>query len=367
MVKKGERRYGPPPGYTSSTEAIKLLGKTFYKHVNDGRIRKITPTGHKHGFYNIEDIQTMLRTEATFKQAKQDEPISTDATFAVATPEDMDALYTMAVKLFPRTANAELRREWMRKEPQGHFIMRREADGAIVAYLYLLSFKDTNTLADYLHGNLPSRAISREHILTFVPGVPAHYVAIGGIGSDPDIEQELRSTYTALLIRGVRHELALWGERGIIIPHLYAFSETNQGIAMCVKLGMNYWEPPHGKWCTFALDTSTSRVAFLRGYQQGLAQWTSTYKPEPTQAPEKPRRARPQATQQEEGTINLTAMAQLLSISRSTLTDWLIKYNLPKIEIDNPARPGEKKRTFTQEQQTIIQAWHAEPVKRIFP
>jgi hypothetical protein len=76
-----------------------------------------------------------------------------------------------------------------------------------------------------------------------------------------------------MLLRGVRHHLELLGEQGVTVPKFYAFSETHDGIAMCVKLRMKEYEPPVGRRCTFVLDTMTSNAFFLRDYRRGLARW----------------------------------------------------------------------------------------------
>lgn len=295
---KGERRFKPPIGYITSTEALKKLGKSLYKYVDDGRIRKVVPDGHKHGFYNEEDVQKMLVAQNVINSATKEGSLrNQEAVFSYATMGDMDALYTMAVKLFPRTASAEIRRAWMRKEPRGHYLMKRVSDGAVVAYFYLLCLRP-DRLADYLHGSLPSRAITPDDIEIFTIGRPVQACVMAGIGSDPDVPQELRSLYTAMLLRGVRQDMGHMGHEGIIIPRLYAFSETTEGIAMCARLGMQQWEPPQGKRCTFYLEMEESSASIIRDYRRGLADWKAAHQqpaPEPRQtpAPAAPRSARP--------------------------------------------------------------------------
>src|SRR5204863_9888462 len=68
LMPKGKRRFLPPPDYMSSSEAIEKLGKTLYKLVKAGRIRKITPEGHKQGFYHRGDVEAALLAEQVFSQ-----------------------------------------------------------------------------------------------------------------------------------------------------------------------------------------------------------------------------------------------------------------------------------------------------------
>lgn len=280
-------RKGPPPGYCTAGQAMGILGnKMLYKYIDKGLIHPHelkTPDGKlisKHKFYLISEVEAVRDAEQSFYDAEHNEPLPTNpiepAIFAVATPDDMDALYTMAVKLFPRTANAKIRRSWLRKEKRGHFVVKRVSDGAVMCYLYILPFLPKH-LADYLHDELPSRDIKPRHISPFVPGQPAQAVVFGGIGSDPDLDTESRKIYTAVLLRGVRDELCKLGEQGIIIPRIYAFSERTEGIAMCVRLGMEQWEPPHGKWCTFQIDVMSARNPLFKGYRQALAEWRANH------------------------------------------------------------------------------------------
>jgi hypothetical protein len=151
----------------------------------------------------------------------------------------------------------------------------------VMAYLYLLPFKPAH-LASYLHGDLPSRMIEPEYIEPMVPGKPTSACVIGGIGSDPDVEQALRSNYTSVLLRGVRQDLVKLGGEGITIPRLYAFSETNSGIAMCMRLGMQQWEPPthDNKWFTFQVDLYTSNSFLFKGYRHALTEWQAIHHPQ---------------------------------------------------------------------------------------
>jgi hypothetical protein len=199
-----------------------------------------------------------------------------DAIFKVASPEDMDALYAMAVKLFPLTADAQRRRSWMEIEARGHYIVQRESDKVVVAYCYFLPFK-SEYLTGYLHGDLPSRKVEPEHIEAIIPGRPISSCVLAGIGSDPDIDPETRSNYVAILLRGIRRDLERLGYEGVVIPKIYAFSETNSGIAMCMRLGMKEWEPPKGKRFTFQMDVETSRSFLLRPYRQALAEWRGSH------------------------------------------------------------------------------------------
>jgi hypothetical protein len=367
---KGQRRFQPPPGYLSSAEAIKRLGKTLYKYVEQGRIRKLTPDGHKHGFYNEEDVNAILVAEQTFSSATKGGPVhTTEAVFSFATLGDMDELYKCAKKFFSNPASAEIRRGWMRKEPRGHYIVKRINDGAVVAYLYLLALKP-EYLADYMLGRLPGRKITPEHIERFEPGRPVQACIINAIGSDPDVPQELRSSYVAMLLRGVKADMGELGKEGIIIPHMYAWSETREGIALCSRLGMVPWQLPRGKRCFFDLDMQASNASIIRDYKRGLAAWQGSQRAEgPTIEPTLHRagditiKIKADVPQDlaglPEGTLHIQEYARELGIHRRTLLDQIRAHDWPHIAIDKPGRPNEKERYFTPEQQEYIRKQRA--------
>lgn len=270
----GKGRKPAPPGYMTATEAGELIGiNRIYRMIQSGRLHKHTPPGHKHGYYLAEEVQAILEAEQTFYGATKGGPLhTTEAVFTYATLGDMDALYTCAKKFFSNPANAEVRRGWMRKEPRGHYLMKRISDGAVVAYMYLLALKP-EWLDAYMHGRLPGRFITPDHIERFEPGKPVEACIINAIQSDPDIPQELRSNYVAMLLRGVKQDMGLLGLEGIIIPRMYAWSETTEGIALCARLGMEPWEEPKGKRCFFVLHTEKSNALITRDYRRGLAEW----------------------------------------------------------------------------------------------
>lgn len=266
-IEPAPRRAKPPTGYIMLGEARKILGSRLLR--NYTKSRRLKRYGR---YFKADEVEAIRTAERIFHEVEKEDTTHMDAVFVEAGPGDMDALYAMAVKLFPATADADRRRSWMKKEPRGHYIVKRMSDGAVMAYFYLLPLVQSQ-LANYLHGDLPSAHIKPEDIEAMESGKPTSACVIGGIGSDPDIDQETRTAYVAVLLRGVRKSMGQLGRDGFIIPTLYAFSETNDGIALCTKLGMPQWEPPTGKRCTFALDMTSARASIIRDYKHGLAEW----------------------------------------------------------------------------------------------
>lgn len=280
-------RKPPPPGLITAGEAAKILNVStgmLSIYVKQNKLHREGPASRTYKFYVEAEVRALAETERVFFEAERDQPREDSntmnilpahtyygATFSVATANDMDALYTMAKKLFPKTADADRRRSWLTKEPQGHFVVKSNS-GAVLSYLYLLPLV-ANQLSNYLHDDLPSRAITPDDIEPFAPGKKSESCVIGGIGSDPDLNQEIRTNCTGILLRGVKQELQKLGEQGIIIPKLYAFSETTTGITMCARLGMSQWEEPRGKWCTFQIDLEQTKSPLFQGYKKAIAAW----------------------------------------------------------------------------------------------
>lgn len=268
----------PPEGYITSQEAAKILQQDramLSRHVKNGLLQRYGPEHRKYKFYKLSEVEALATADKAFFDASMESHVSTDAVFSPATHGDMDALYQMAVKLFPRTAGADHRRAWMTKEPRGHYIVKRKADGAVVAYLYLLALSH-ETIVKYLHREIRNVDIMPDDILNFVPGIAVEII-LGGIASDPDVDEDVRATYVAVLLRGVRKDLERLGHEGITVSRMYAFSETEPGIAMCARLGMSQWEEPQGKFCTFQMDIAKSKASVMRGYKAALAEWQQTH------------------------------------------------------------------------------------------
>jgi hypothetical protein len=381
----GKGRKQPPLGYMTPKEAGDKLGHSrLYKLVQKKAIQRVIPPGYTHGYYVESEVNTLYQAEQIFfnaekaesKKDMQEAIEQEEAIFALATQDDMDALYTMAVKLFPHTASADLRRTWLAKEPQGHYIIKTR-DGRVLAYLYLLALKrdrpdvsEPDRMKMYLHRQLTSSMITSDDINPLIPGV-ATDIAIAGIGSDPDISQELRTSYTSWLLYGVSRDLERMGREGILLNRAYAFSETHDGITMCTKLGMQQWEPPQGKVCTFVSDVQGSAAFLFKRYRRGLAEWQATHTTprriaQPTPQPQAVHYAAPrtQVTAPGDlppGTLHIQDFLQRHGLKpyRRKIVGYMDtpSNNLHSHTYPKPHRSDETDRFLTPEQQEVLLAW----------
>jgi hypothetical protein len=271
-------RKGPPPGYISAGAANKVLGGMLYKHVDAGRITPYKPGTRKYGFYKEEEVRKLAEMDKAFFGTEKGKDIG--AIFSLATLEDMDGVSELARYLLDSKITADQRREWMRREPRGHYVVKRK-DNTVVAYLYLQPLIHDRLIA-YMNKEIRGWNIAEDDIDSFEPGKPVE-VMIGGIGSLSDVknakEEEIGMNYAAVLLRGVFKDIVRLGREGVTMSKLYAYSETRDGIAWCTYLGMNRYAPPIGKRCTFQLDLEHDEVfnPYLLAYLEALIEWRKSH------------------------------------------------------------------------------------------
>ena len=267
-------RKQPPEGYITAGEAARMLQVTdamLTKYVRQGRLRRYGPEERKHKFYKLSEVRAIVDADRAFFEAgKETAAETTDAMLALATSEDEEGIHQLATRLFGRAAGPDQRRAWLAKEPRGHYVVKRR-DGKIVSSLYLLPIKHERLLA-YMRDEIRARDLTADDIEPYTPGEVRECI-IGSIASDPDIDQDTGANYVAVLLRGVRADLERLGREGIVISSVYAWSETPEGIAMCLHLGMLQWAPPQNGRMTFYLDIASSEAFVLQGYKRGFAEW----------------------------------------------------------------------------------------------
>lgn len=364
----GKGRRPAPPGYITAARAGELLGQSrMYKLAKAGRLQRHTPPGQKHGYYLESEVQSILDADKAFFEEKLHK---LPARFAHARPGDMQSLYELANRLFGSiTIPPERRREWIEKEPRGHYVMKAEDTNRVVAYLYLLALSHDRIL-QYMK-ECRAGNITGEEVQRLTSGTP-HEMVIAGIGRDPRADKQ----YTAALLHGFVQDLERWGSQGIEISRFCAFSETLDGVYLCLSMGMKQWGKPRfrdGSPCfKFVLEVQESDIPLLRPYKRALAEYRQSHQeaqetpvppqpdtrrpatPQRTPAPRIPRQESREHTAQPPDTITLQEFAEQLGIARRTLLEQIVKYGLPHVAIPDPARQNEMKRYFTVEQQEAV-------------
>lgn len=255
-------------------EKLSITPNQLYSYVRNGTLQHIYPPGKKQGVYLRSEVDQLAEDLQLFRVVEQKPSMKNeiDAVFSLAHPDDMEGVDDLAVRLFgKRSIGADRRRSWLAKEPRGNYVMKRKTDDKVVAYLYIQPFTH-ETIENYLHQRLRGWQITEDHILPFVAGEPRECF-IGAIGTDPDVSDDLRSAYVAMLLRGVQQDLQELAGKGVTISKLYAASSNFEGTYLCLHLGMELWEPPTKKRLTFVLVVKKSKSFLLQPYKKKLAEW----------------------------------------------------------------------------------------------
>ncbi len=269
-------RQQPPEGHLRLRDAVKFLNDhglevgqgMIYKYVKQERLKREGPSSRKQKYYSIDELKKIIIEET----GRLGGP---DVQFSQATVEDFEKITQLSAKLFKtatlRPISTATRQAWYEKEKHGHYIVKT-VNGDIVAYLHIVALTDERIEA-YMRDEIRGRDISGEDVQRLEPGKPVGCIVVS-IGSDPDIKDKaLRHRYTSILLHGVSKEFEQLGKQGIIIPRLYAYTESKSGILMSVRMKMHqYGEPVRNRY-TYWLDVLRSPIPLVRNYQRALGEW----------------------------------------------------------------------------------------------
>jgi hypothetical protein len=283
------QRKGPPPGYITATEAMELLdNKMLYKYVEKGLITQHGTEISKHKYYLRKEVQSVRDTLQAFYGEQEETPTKLSdklkghsLQFAQATPDDMEGVYAVASKLFEHTTSADARKPLVARCPIGNYIVGD--NGAIVAYIHIQPLKREKLIA-FMNGEIRGWQITADDLDCFAPGKTVE-VLIKSIGSYHE-DNAIRLVYMQRLLNGVSREIGEMGKQGIIIPTIYATSDTPTGIAMSLHAKMQplgKMKHSDGKRFAFKLDVAASDLPLLRPYKQAIAQYRRSHSQETAQ------------------------------------------------------------------------------------
>lgn len=272
---KGTRRYSAPPGYMSSAEAVQKLGKMLYKHVDDGRVRKIVPEGHKHGFYNRDDVEKVLATEQLFSspyvagQWKK----NPSSTFGPATEQDMPAIVEISRAIFgDPVLPSQPRLAWLRKNSETFFVLRDHQEQRVVGYVSILPLK-RETIGRFIRDEIGMQDITADDVERYEPGKPLH-LYIMAVGVDPKCGQRKKHEYGARIVHelfGFFFDLAT---RGIEIETVTARSHKPDGLRLLRRMGIPQLRSPVPGKSLFAVNVAESGYSLFERYSEILSQAT---------------------------------------------------------------------------------------------
>ncbi len=397
---KGKRRFLPPPEYMSSGEAIEKLGKTLYKLVEAGRIRKITPEGHKQGFYHRGDVESALLAEQVFSQPYRPgqykhNPVSR---FERAIEDDMsairaiDAIFAHADDTTPiGVASVELSNTWLQKNRDSFYIVRNH-QSVIVGYAELLPMKKS-VIDGFIRDEIDLEDISADDIETYEPGQGPYHIYVMALVVDPQYSFKVRRAYGRRLVQGLYRAFLGLADTGIEIATITARSSLRDGQRLMRELGIPQLRSPVPGKSLFRVNVAESGFPWFVQYTERLATWKAEHAPQhpaidvapstssiDTPKP-KPRIIREPQPRQDtsssipeelpEGTRSLRDFAAELGVDRTTLLEQVKtqqRKGNPAFEHIEIAKPGQvtkdgspvMDRYFSPQQQENVRAWRAE-------
>ncbi len=268
-------RKQPPPGYMSASQAAKALGVTRAMlgiYVRQNKLHRYGPDTRQQKFYMASEVQALVDADKAFfgvgEEMKESTVENHTFVFAQATPEDAEGIYEIARRNFGHTSSADLRRPLIARCPEGNYVVKD--NGVVVAYIHIQPLKHDRLMA-FMHGDIRGWDITADDLDCFEPEKTVE-VLIKSIGSDPDVDREIRLNYVRRLLRGTSEELEKLGSQGVIISKVFATSDTPTGIAMSLRAHMTQLGML-GKRLTFMLDVETSNIPLLQAYKRRLAEW----------------------------------------------------------------------------------------------
>jgi len=283
---RGKRRHGAPVGYMTSTEAIQKLGKMLYRHVNEGRVRKIVPEGFKQGYYHIGDVEAILATEQYFSGHKPgDYRNHPSSTFALATEEDMPTIFDISARIFSDPPPLETRLAWLRKNPETFHVLRDQT-GMIKGFSSLLPMR-RDTLERFIRDEIESEQIAPDDVEMYAPGEVVH-LYIMALAIDPSCTTAQKHTYGARLVNGLFSFLFELAQRGVTIETITARTYKPDGLRLLRKLGFPQLRSPVADKNLFAVRIAESGMPLFIKYSELLGQWKKENAPHRTASRSRP-------------------------------------------------------------------------------
>ncbi|HEY3993534.1 MAG TPA: hypothetical protein VGM01_11730 [Ktedonobacteraceae bacterium] len=177
----------------------------------------------------------------------------------------MEAVYELSLRAIGQTMNAQVRRDWLTKNPESCYVVKH--GDKVVAFFHLLPIKH-DKLMEFMHGEIRGWDIKADDIENFDTKNPLECLII--IASEPDVNATTRKHYVTVLLRGIKRKLKELGERGVILKSFYATSQTPTGIAMAMHAGMENSGIKASKIQKFVMHTENSKSFLLDDYKTAI-------------------------------------------------------------------------------------------------
>jgi len=252
--------------YFTAGEARQYLDMdigAFYYLIETGKIKRITPSGKKRGFYSKHQIERLAN------ERLHDVKVEEEArpTFMKATWDDLDEEYELATLLLNGNApyGIPTYHIWLSKNPDTNFILRDR--GRLVAFLLVLPVKQS-TIKRWINGEIREWEIGADDILPFTPINPFECIILSMV-TISDVDKSKRCEYGLRIIRGYLNFLQVLAAQGIKIARFYSMGTTVEGSTILKQAGFEE-RGQVGKRVAFELNPTTSVSRMAQAYRTVL-------------------------------------------------------------------------------------------------
>lgn len=261
------------PGYYSTARTMELLKVSkegLYTYVRNGKLKQRIPPGRKQAVYSIEMVDKLVREQHEFEiQASLAMDAYTPTFFVRAQPGDMDETAKLINALFDHWPNVERWKEYLRRCPDGGYLLRTQDQIVGCAFVFPLNPEKIDEIFTYEETNAPS--ILPEDVHPYEPGRPLH-LYVRAVGVLPGIPKIDKRVWGSRLLSRLVDTFIDFGARGIEIKTIQSRSRTPDGIKILRHIGFTE-VPSKTTSHTFLIDVESSGLPAIQKYKNALEKW----------------------------------------------------------------------------------------------
>lgn len=264
--KRGSGVKQAPQGYYMPRDARNKLGmneSTFNYYVRKGKIKKYTPPLRSEGFFDKKEIDRLATELALFLHTGEEKQTTETR---IAQSGDAPGIVDVLAVMGWQTASAEQRISWYRVNPYLDFVAIRQDQ--VAGYIHAAPLKP-EALEGMMSGKKRSWNLQPGDFLTYEKGKSVDLYI--GIATRMDVEQHTQRIGFRL-ISGFFTFLEELAAQQIIVRHLYAISDQEDGMRLCRNLGFIQQSAQEGdRFPRFMLDMQNSNSHFARLYRETIS------------------------------------------------------------------------------------------------
>lgn len=274
-------RLQPAPGYITAKDAISMLNisdATLSQYVKRGWLKRYGPTGRKHKFYKLSEVEAIIAARNTFEEYQEKLP----AFFEPATFEDIPTIVDIDERTFntgqweePKESYlkwiAETYARWFSKNPEAFSVLRDTA-GKVVGYSIFLPLKK-DIMDQFVRDEVSMSDILPDDIDLFEVGKQLHIYVIA-LCVDPVYKtKEAKHGYGRRLVLGLLNFMLDLAQRGVELETITARSYTSDGKRLLREIGMTHLRSPVPGKELFSIHVADSGFWALMRYSDLLEGW----------------------------------------------------------------------------------------------